>query len=614
MAISLGEIFLGINARTDGLQKGLKQGRDSLGKFQKKSRLASISITKLGAGLAVLGVGLAKLTKEAVDAQETFSKFGTVFASVKNEAEETAKSLADSFGLSRVEAKKLLGDTGDLLSGFGFTGKAALDLSTEVNKLAVDLASFTNFQGGAAGASAALTKALLGERESVKSLGISILETDVKQELLQLSIEGVTFESERQAKAFATLRIAQRQSKNAIGDFARTSNDAANLIRVFKADINDIVVSLGQRLVPTLEKTIRFWRPWVKLLKETVDSTAIPEVDKRLAGLTDKLNINAMAIQNATQNSKANVSQLREQRVELVKQRNEIIKLSEERKKAAKADPSAPEAGGPDRSEAFKRQEKKKTEIALAENEARKQIAEDALNKEIELQLVAQLNAETNHEKKILLAASLAEFRKSKSIEVFDFQQQINAQLFASLTSGFGKTIAEVAKGQESLGKLSKKIVRQTTDAIVAALATQLAVSTATAIKEIALAKSVAAARAIKAEAGKGLLGLATATIAVTAFSALISKFAGFQKGGVVGTGTKSASDNVLIRARTGERVLTPEQNERFERGALGGGGGIVVNIIEPTVDSDSRLNDLADRVGGVVMDRLGFEARGIVN
>ena len=77
--------------------------------------------------------------KAASDAEEISSKFGTVFKDISMEANKTANNLSKSFGLSSVKAKELLGDTGDLLTGFGFTGKSALDLSKRVNELAVDL-------------------------------------------------------------------------------------------------------------------------------------------------------------------------------------------------------------------------------------------------------------------------------------------------------------------------------------------------------------------------------------------------------------------------------------------------------------------------------------------
>ena len=217
------------------------------------------NFTKIGQGMSlgitlpILGIGAAAV-KAASDAEETSAKFETVFRDVSKAAQESADILRNAYGLSSNASKQLLSDTGDLLTGFGFSQKSALDLSTEVNKLAVDLASFTNYSGGAEGASQALTKALLGERESVKSLGISILESDVKARVLLNSQQGLTFETERQAKAYATLQIAQEQSKNAIGDYARTSDGFANQTRLLQGRLNDLAVEFGEILLPTVTK------------------------------------------------------------------------------------------------------------------------------------------------------------------------------------------------------------------------------------------------------------------------------------------------------------------------------------------------------------------------
>lgn len=205
----------------------------------------------------IVGMGAAMI-KAASDAEETESKFATVFKDISAESETVAAELAKNFGLASDTSKKLLSDTGDLLTGFGFTGKSALDLSKDVQALAVDLASFTNFSGGAEGASAALTKALLGERESVKSLGISILEEDVKAKIAALEASGkLTNESERQKKAIATLAIATEQSKNAIGDFARTSDQFANQQRILGQRIRTVAISFGKILIPFALKAVK---------------------------------------------------------------------------------------------------------------------------------------------------------------------------------------------------------------------------------------------------------------------------------------------------------------------------------------------------------------------
>lgn len=252
-----------IKAELDKMNRGLAKASASIEKFSKnnEARLKKFAESSkrigknlsVGLSLPILGLGAASI-KAASDFEETEAKFKTVFSNISASAEQSANELRNSFGLSSKASRQLLSDTGDLLTGFGFNQKSALDLSTEVNKLAVDLASFTNFSGGAEGASQALTKALLGERESVKSLGISILEADVKAKMLEQTQEGLTFETERQAKAFATLTLAQEQSKNAIGDYARTNKSFANQMRLLKARASDLSVEFGKVLLPFATK------------------------------------------------------------------------------------------------------------------------------------------------------------------------------------------------------------------------------------------------------------------------------------------------------------------------------------------------------------------------
>jgi hypothetical protein len=245
------------------VEKNLANITKASKKVSKDSTLTFGKLKNVLVGLGAIEVGrrlisgFASLIKKASDAAETTSKLRVVFRGLGKEADAATKDLIENYGLSSKGAQQLLGDTGDLLSGFGFQRQESLKLSIATQKLAVDLASFTNFAGGAEGASQALTKALLGERESVKALGISILETDVQNEIFQLRQEGLTFETERQAKAFATLRIAQRQSANAIGDFARTSQGFANQLRILRARLDDIFTELGSKFLPIAEKAIQ---------------------------------------------------------------------------------------------------------------------------------------------------------------------------------------------------------------------------------------------------------------------------------------------------------------------------------------------------------------------
>jgi hypothetical protein len=228
--------------------------------FQSNLRKSTRKLKQFGDGMASIGMSITRnftapllglgsvAVKLASDFEETQSKFNTVFRDIRDDANETADNLEKNFGLSSQAALQLLGDTGDLLTGFGFTQEEALKLSNQVNELAVDLASFTNFSGGAAGASAALTKALLGERESIKSLGIAITEADLKTFAAE---QGLVFkELDRVAKATLTYNLALKQSQNAVGDFSRTSESFANQLRQLKADLSNVGVEIGQELLP----------------------------------------------------------------------------------------------------------------------------------------------------------------------------------------------------------------------------------------------------------------------------------------------------------------------------------------------------------------------------
>ena len=255
----------------------IMQTKQNLNKLGDRSTQLGKSLT-LFATAPILGLGGA-LVKAASDAEETSAKFGTVFSGIAEKATSAADRLDKSFGLSSTQAKELLGNTGDLLTGFGFTQDKALELSQGVQELAVDLASFTNFSGGAKGASAALTKALLGERESAKSLGIVINEELVKAKIKDLKASGkLKGASEQQAKAEATLQIALAQSKNAIGDYARTSDGFANSFRDFKSEVADLAVEFGEILLPIvkdllnnyLKPAVRYFRSLSKGVKTTI--------------------------------------------------------------------------------------------------------------------------------------------------------------------------------------------------------------------------------------------------------------------------------------------------------------------------------------------------------
>jgi hypothetical protein len=260
----LGSLFVKIAVDQEAFDKSLQNGESKFKAFSKgmteKGKQLTASVT-----LPILAIGTA-LVKVASDAEETRNKFNTAFRGIEGRASTTAKALADGYGLARAESEKLLANTGDLLKGFGATADEALDLSFEVQKLAADLGSYNNLPTEQA--SQAITSALLGEREALKSLGVVVSEEAVKRQLALDGTSELTGELLLQAKAQATLKLITAQSGDAIGDFARSSDSVANTTKALVADFQNLAVELGQELLPIAKDILDFARGAIKGFSE----------------------------------------------------------------------------------------------------------------------------------------------------------------------------------------------------------------------------------------------------------------------------------------------------------------------------------------------------------
>ena len=276
-----------LTTRYKKLEKEIKDVGKAQAKNQKRMKVTQGAMLAVGAGAVLMGkqgasafIDFSKESAQAAsDAEEIEGKFNVVFRSIGDEATAAASTIAKDFDLAASTVNKLLGDTGDILTGLGFDAETALELSESVGTLALDLASFTNFAGGAEGASAALTKALLGEAESAKALGIVIRQDTVEYKDLVSGIMEAEQVGLIQAKALAALQIATEQSKNAIGDYARTINSTANVTRRLEESqklLNEAWgVSINEGLTPLKSILIDVTRGFAELIKEANEANKV---------------------------------------------------------------------------------------------------------------------------------------------------------------------------------------------------------------------------------------------------------------------------------------------------------------------------------------------------
>ena len=221
---------------------------------------AVTSINKLGFMLSMLGREAIAFGQESIqvfsDLQEETQKFGTVFAGVQNQANDSVRQLMEEFGQSELSARRMMAQTGDLLKGTGISQQDIAAISAEVSKLGSDLTSFANYSGGAENSTFALTKAMLGETEMAKSLGVFIktdteefkkLEKQARTTGIYIEHFGRTFKASTtvQARVFASLATMFDQKGYVLGDYLRNITSIANQSRKLENSTTELKATVG---------------------------------------------------------------------------------------------------------------------------------------------------------------------------------------------------------------------------------------------------------------------------------------------------------------------------------------------------------------------------------
>ncbi|HDY89989.1 MAG TPA: hypothetical protein ENH82_17945 [bacterium] len=245
-------------AGVKGMSAATAKAEKTQTSFLKKIRLGWLAVGAVLTG--TVAVAFKKVTKLASDFEEQNAKFLTVFKGVEKRAEEMARTLEASFGVSVIESRKFLSAVQDLFIPLGFARDTAAEMSFEVVKLASDLASFNNLP--TATVMRDIESALVGNFETMKKYGVVLNETILKQKALEEGFKLVNGRVDAQDKAFLALKIITENSKDAIGDFARTSRSLANQTKILTANLTNMGVKIGQKLAPTVNSILNDVNDW----------------------------------------------------------------------------------------------------------------------------------------------------------------------------------------------------------------------------------------------------------------------------------------------------------------------------------------------------------------
>lgn len=232
--------------------RGIKQGYD----------LAKVGLDKL-VGLAagafavdtIIGYGKT-LFNTGVQMDALQKKAKTVFAETLPAVTREAEANARAMGLTNQQYIAAAASIQDLLIPMGFQRKEAASISTEMVNLSGALSEWTGGQIDATKVADILQSAVLGEREELKQLGISIQQADVDARVAAKGLGELTGAAKQQAEAAATLELILEKSTDAQAAFANGSGSLVRQQAEAAAKFAEISEKLATTLLPVFNRLL----------------------------------------------------------------------------------------------------------------------------------------------------------------------------------------------------------------------------------------------------------------------------------------------------------------------------------------------------------------------
>ena len=230
------------------------QGRDKTGGLLKKvtGRVKKLTQsifsmrTIIGAlATGAIARGISSLFKLGSAAEETASKFNTVFGDSADSVQHFADTFGQLAGLSRTQGQEITATTGAIVRGFGFGEEAAADFAKEIVRLGADLASFNDLQGGTEQGVRIIQSGLTGEMERLKRLGIVLKSVEVDQRALINTNKSSVSQLNESERAMARFQLITEKAGVAVGDLERTQDSMANVSRRLGAVLRTIKEDMG---------------------------------------------------------------------------------------------------------------------------------------------------------------------------------------------------------------------------------------------------------------------------------------------------------------------------------------------------------------------------------
>ena len=275
----------------------------------------AVKITALVAVYRKLANVISDGIEKSMSYTENLNLFTVSLGEYADNAKRYGDTVKEALGIDPSNWIRTQGVFNTLIQGFGVAGDQAAYMSQNLTQLTYDIASFYNLS--IADAEKKIQSAVAGELEPVRRLGYDLSQNaltaiaqnpayygkttySINQETgaLEANSEALSDNTARTVANFNELTQAEKvqlryialmtQVTQAQGDMARTLNDPANQMRIFKEQINQTSRALGNVFIPVLNQAMPYITAFFQLLERALNDLAtffgfeIPDMSDRM--------------------------------------------------------------------------------------------------------------------------------------------------------------------------------------------------------------------------------------------------------------------------------------------------------------------------------------------
>lgn len=263
----------------DNFKNGFKDAMKTGPSLAKVASVAFAAVAAAGTAVFALAV------KSASDLGESINAVNVAYGEFANDVLALGDGVATRLGLSQVDfnaaAVRFSAFAEDIAKGGGTVSGAIDNLTTR----AADFASVYNIE--VSEALEVFQSGLAGQSKPLQRFGINLLDSEVQAFAMANGIGEVGRQLTETEKVQARYGLLLESTEKTAGDFANTSDNLANSQRIIQANITDLSATIGQTLLPTIERMSADFKDAISQVQDP--TTELGESFEQMIGTLDAL-------------------------------------------------------------------------------------------------------------------------------------------------------------------------------------------------------------------------------------------------------------------------------------------------------------------------------------